>query len=949
MPSGFPPSTLSSASARSFGAIPGYAGHSIHGLQSPLADNHIQNIAAQPPYKTVAQALTDPYAGLRLTSQTSNSLLSKPLFTQDAGIKDVSYASSVSHSPTLDMSQKHWNLSNYVSQSPFGLLPADLSASDFLTSPVSSQPSPAPPPAHSSKHSSSFQRTGFPLDDLFSGRTAAKSPLQRPSPYEYRDSISAQSDLAASQGNNLFSFSQNLGFAVKSEPPPFTPAEMSYEAVSPATPGDTQHNAGSDSYHVSLQDLASISSTQEKLEVHNAMQKPQTPIMQDTKKLDKRSRPQSVVPMQQDMYTTATPNGQLSQMKPSPAQQSPASVGGSPQNHMPLGSPQTPIPSSTYVTAPPAVQAPADSTTKPKRPRGRKKKDPIPEPKKEVMSPYPESVVQYNQQMMNPAVRDQAFSNSPDLSQRNNGNEYHPSYNMQNSRTPQPTYSSSTIDNVQTNSPLMTSSVIGSKASVIDINQYNKGPIQSHQQFKSEPSPIMTQPSPVSVHQMSPMAAPQQSPMTAPQQSPLAGPQQSPMMVRFQSPSPMPPQGGAPYSVSDALEMNREAMFTNQPIVDGYSAPEINSYSIQESFTSQLGMPRPGQYSSQEEAYSSQYGGQFVSPNNVLAVEMNEGPTGGSTSTIDEGAFASLMDESYDQQRYIKQEYGHNPYANFPLTVDIKPENDEEFCHLAQAPKDTKVDLSKVVVKTENNMLDCVPPPRTPRLAIRSAAGGSSFMESYLNFLQGKKTETLSSMSSAIIHSKPQLPKYIPEPRRPRPVEVPKDIDTDSRSETGSVSQNSMMTFSDDESALDKSKVQINSAVKSAISSLEEVSNDNVSISTNKSGGLTMKINLAKVKSAEADARKAKAAKAKRSPGKSKKKGKGKGENYGYRGKYSSGEEEDKKEDEPAQQKIIPQRELSSRKAKEKRGMVYVNSQKFRTLLFFNEILVFATFRTEIH
>ena len=932
MPSNFPPSTLSSASARSFGPLPGYAGHSLHGLQTQLTDGHLQNIAAQSPYKTVAQALTDPYAGLRLTTQASSSLHSKPLFTQDT-LKDAAYATSVSHSPTLDMSQKHWGLSNFMNQSPYGLLPTDLSSSDYLTSAVSSQPSPVPPPAHSSKHSSSFQRTGFPGDEIFASRSI-KSPLQRPSPYEYRDSLSSQSDTSQA---NLFSFSQGLSYPTKSEPSSFTPAEMTYEAVSPATPGESQQNVGSEPYHVSLQDLASISSTQEKLEVHNTMQKPQPPVIQDAKKMEKRNHSHSAVQMQQDMYTTATPNGQLSRMKPSPAQQSPISVGGSPQNQMPLGSPQTPIPSSTFVTAPLPVQAPADSTTKPKRSRGRKKKEPAPEPKKEVMSMYPESVVQFNQQLLNPSVREQAFSNSPDLTQRNNGNEYVTNQQnyMQNSRTAQPTYSSSSMDNVQTNSPLMTSSVIGSKASVVDINHYNKGPIQSQQQhFKSEPSPSMTQPSPVSVHQMSPMTAPQQSPMTAPQQSPLAGPQQSPMMVRFQSPSPMSSQGGAQYSVSDALEMSREAMFANQQMVDGYTAPEMNSYSLQESFTSQLGMQRPDQYGSQGEPYSAQYGGQFVSPNNVLAVEINEGPAGGSTSTIDEGAFASLMDESYDpnQHRYIKQEYGHNPYANFPLTVDIKPEHDDEFCHLAQAPKEGKVDLSKNFIKTEvmSNSLDPTNiPPKTPRLDIKAAAGGSSFMDSYLNFLQGKKTETLSSMSSAIIHSKPQLPKYIPEPRRPRPVEVPKSDesrtnsprrDTDSKSETGSVSQNSMMTFSDDESALDRSKFQINSAVKSAISSLEDVSNDKVSISTNKSGGLTMKINLAKVKSAEADARKAKAAKSKRSPGKSKRKGKGKGEMYGYRGKYSSGEEEDKKGEGSPGQEVVPQRELSSRKAKEKKG-----------------------------
>lgn len=962
LPSSFPPSTLSSAAARSFGPLPGYAGHSLHGLPTQLTDNHIQNIAAQSSYKNVAQgsySLSDPYVGLRLGTQPSNSIHSKPLFTQDTGPpKDASYSSSVTQSPTLDMSQKHWALSSYVTQggNPFGIIPADLSSSDFLSSAVSSQPSPAPPPAHSSKHSSSLQRTMYPSEDILLGRET-KSPLQRSSTYEYRDSGSTQSQLTTSQANSLFSFNPDLTYQTKSESSSFN--DMKYEAVSPATPGESQQTAGSESYHVSLQDLASISSTQEKLEVHQSVQKAKPPVVEEIKKTDSRTRSHRQVPMQQDMYAPATPTGQMSQIKPNQSQQPP--VGGSPQNQMPLGSPQAPMPSTTFVTAPPPVQAPADSTTKPKRGRGRKKKEPVPEPKKDIISAFPESAVQYGQQIINPAVRDQPFSNSLDVAQRNSGNEYtnqQQSY-MQSSRTPQPSYSSSSNDNVQTNSPLMASSVMGAKPSVGDINQFNKGPAQPQQQqhVKNEPSPSMTQPSPVSVHQMSPMAAPQQSPMAVPQQSPLAGPQQSPMMVRFQSPSPMSSQSGAQYSVSDALEMSREAMFTNQPVVEGYSGTEMNSYPLQDSFSSQLGMQRADVYGSQEDSYSAQYGGQFVSPNNVLAVDISDRQPAGQASTIDEGALASLMDESYDpnQHRYIKQEYGHikpeyghikqeygqDPYANFPLTVKA-PDQDDEFCHLAQAPKEKTVDnkdfINQTIVKQESlsNPAELNPPPRTPRMDIKAAAGGSSFMDSYLNFLQGKKPETLSSMSSAIIHNKPQLPKYIPEPRRPRPVEVPKDVsksddsrtnspkrDNDSKSETGSA-----ITFSDDETE-DKTKVQINSAVKSAISNLEDINNDKIKISTNKSGGLTMKINLAKVKTAEANARKAKAAKSKRSPGKSKKKGKGKIETYGYHGNYSSGEEDyDRKAEESPEPEPVPQRELSSRKAKQKQTKYTVDSDE---------------------
>ena len=877
---------MSSAAARSFGPLPGFAGHSLHGLQTQLNDSHLQNYAAQSAYKPVSQgsyALPDPYVGLRLSTQATSAGLSKPLFAQDAAI---------AQSPTLDLAQKQWGLSNFAGSSvnPFGLLPGEIPNSDILSSAMSSQPSPAPPPAHSVKHSSALQ-TSYSPDDILGRNT--KSPLQRPSTYEYRGSSSGQPNYL-SQSNPLLAFNQDVAYQSKTDQSAFS--DMKYEAVSPAP----SENASSDQYHVSLQDLASISSTREKITVSNAHQRPRQ-IMEEPRQVEKREP----VQMQQDMYARATPNGQITQMKQNqPQQQHP--LGGSPQTPMSLGSP--PMPSSTFVTAPLPVQAPADSTTKPKKSRSRKKKEPVTliEAKNEPVTVYPEKVVQYNQQMINPAMRDQPFSNSSDVIQRTSGNEYVVNQQtfMQNIRTSQ------SMDNIQQNPQ--------PKPTAPDINR-SAQPL-SQPQYKSEQSPIMAQPSPASVHQMSPMTAPQQSPMAAPQQSPLAGPQQSPMMARFQSPSPMSSQSGAQYSVSDALEMSRGAMFAD------YNGSEMNSYPLQESFASQLGMQRPDAYGASEGPYSSEYGGQFVSPNNVLAVEIQEVP--GPASTIDEGAFASLMDESYDpsQQRFVKQEFGQDPYANFPLTVN-PTDQDDEFGHLAQAPKEKKsdgTDFKQTVVKTEPvaKPQDVQqPPPTTPRMDIKAAAGGSSFMDSYLNFLQGKKPETLSSMSSAIIQNKPQLPKYIPEPRRPRPVEVPKETPKSDDSRTNSpkrdiskseprpLSKPSVITFSDDEED-QKTKSQINNAVNSAISNLSQVKNDNVKISTNKSGGLKMKINLLQVKSAEA---KAKAAKSKKSPNKSKKKGK-RADSSGEED-YGDGKEEASPEPEP-----VPHRETSTRKAKQKKG-----------------------------
>ena len=884
MTSAFPNTTLSSATARSFGPLPGFAGHSLHGLQTQLNESHLQSA-----YKTVPQgsyALSDPYVGLRLTTQAASAAaLTKPLFAQDAAI---------AQSPTLDIAQKQWGLSNFVGSTvnPFGLLPGELPNNDILSSAaaLSSQPSPAPPPAHNVKHSSALQ-TSYQAEDILCRNT--KSPLQRSSTYEYRGSSSSGQPNYLAQSNPLLAFNQDVPFQSKTDLSVFN--DTKYEAVSPA-PSDNHQNAGSDQYNVSLQDLASISSTREKMTVSNAHQKPRQ-IIEAPRPVDKRGP----VQMQQELYGRATPNGQITQIKQNPTQQQQQNIAGSPQTPMSLGSP--PMPSSTFITAPVPVQAPADSTTKPKKARSRKKKEPVTliETKKEPVTVYPENV-QFNQQMINPAIRDQPFSSSSEVIQRTGGNEYvNQQTFMQNSRTSQ------SVDNIQQQNPQP-------KPTAPDINR-SAQPLPQPQ-YKSEQSPIMAQPSPASVHQQSPMGAPQQSPMAAPQQSPLAGPQQSPMMARFQSPSPMPSQSGVQYSVSDALEMSREAMFA------GYNGSEMNSYPLQETFASQLGIQRPDAFGANEGPFSSEYGGQFVSPNNVLAVEIQEAPD--PASTIDEGAFASLMDESYDpsQSRYVKQEFGQDPYANFPLTVNPS-DQDDEFGHLAQAPKENKNESSnfgRTSVKTEpiGKPQEIQQPPITPRMDIKSAAGGSSFMDSYLNFLQGKKPETLSSMSSAIIQNKPQLPKYIPEPRRPRPVEVPKETPKSDDGRTNSPkrdivskssSKPSVITFSDDEED-QKSNSQISSAVNSAISNLSETKSNNVKISTNKSGGLKMKINLLQVKSAEA---KAKAAKSKRSPNKSKRKGK-RADSSGDED-YGGGKEEESPEPIP-----VPHRETSARKAKQKKG-----------------------------
>jgi hypothetical protein len=60
-----------------------------------------------------------------------------------------------------------------------------------------------------------------------------------------------------------------------------------------------------------------------------------------------------------------------------------------------------------------------------------------------------------------------------------------------------------------------------------------------------------------------------------------------------------------------------------------------------------------------------------------------------------------------------------------------------------------------------------------PEVKAQKPPQSAAFMDSFLNFLQGKKPETLASVSTSVVTKKPVLPKYIPEPPRPKPLPPP--------------------------------------------------------------------------------------------------------------------------------------------------------------------------------
>ncbi|KAK3602640.1 hypothetical protein CHS0354_034229 [Potamilus streckersoni] len=1116
-------SAMSSA-ARALGPLPGmnYV-HPMHSAQLLENFSPLSSIAGQGQYKggvhqtgffetslARSSSASDQhfYGNLRFTSAGNTSLHSKSVFSsQDSQqMKDLNYSpTSLSSQSPLDTSPKGWNLSNFMQTqtSSSGSLITDLSTDYGL---LSGSLQPAPPPAHSSKRTSTIQRNPYSTSDVYFApkntkspvsttaspflygydrildvRATTQSPTLTPSNSQYTSRTMEDLLMVQNQSNSLYSCTSSNFPVVKSESSIYTTADMNYDPVSPATPLSDAGQGQNENY-VSLQDLASISSTQEKLPelseqrfLHDAEQEiyfnrlkeisassnrdlyDRTVVLQPERDLQHnktKSKTASIKNMQQELYShrsgmnPPTPNGQL-QSTQSPLQQSPISVGGSPQSNMPLGSPQSQIPSSTTMKATPPIQAQADSTTGSKKVRGsKKKKDSLPDLKRpsdvgkispgfleassmnqtfsqQMISPtisdtnFPQELkrqissgnlagsgrtsdllenMSHVQRVSNEPVEENYFSGSqlyltPEASNRGQQqtqhyidsvirpNSVHPPMHYQNdSLIP---HRDSDLSKPQ-RQPQQQPSVLGTNhshlfshshhlayvkqdsTSIVHRRQQTSGSIHSPGMVATQPSPIIKQePSPLMGPQPSPASGHKQSPHVAHQSSPATGPYQQSSPIGGHQISPLTPNSHTQYSVSETLPMDQVNMVINtdsaysgqsiplqhhQQLLRSYSSSTdlSNPYGMEvasnQNYINSLGIVRSVELTSSlgnHEAYQShsetiyatnEFGSAFVNPQTVIHMDspLSESPDN-RTSTIDEVALSSLMDDPLSREpspekfRYrTKAEQKEMPFMSITVATDVAV--DEDLCHLSQPPTNLKEEKSASI--THNSS---VPPP-TPKIELKPN-NSNSFLNSYLMFLQGQKPETLSSVSSAIIYDRPQLPKYIPEPPRHRPLseETPRSDDSvenrrlDSENESNfwlnspHTSQNSTVTFSDDSDSID---------VPSVLTSLND-NNDKVKISMSKTGGLTMKINLAKVKASENAIKlekKNRSKSSKKSSPKSKKsksKSKGRHKSGGYSSEEGRLDHSHQPKPETVTTKdsvietVTPQRQLSSRKAKE--------------------------------
>lgn len=102
----------------------------------------------------------------------------------------------------------------------------------------------------------------------------------------------------------------------------------------------------------------------------------------------------------------------------------------------------------------------------------------------------------------------------------------------------------------------------------------------------------------------------------------------------------------------------------------------------------------------------------------------------------------------------------------------VPNEHDDEFGHLSVDPFVKQSAACSRPADGVNQSSSSVPLVQIASAGStvlpKSKAVNSAFESSYVNFVHGHKSETLSSVTNSPIKNKPVLPKYIPEVRRPR-------------------------------------------------------------------------------------------------------------------------------------------------------------------------------------
>ena len=778
--------------------------------------------------------------------------------------------SVVSQSPSLESSSKGWGLSNFMpppSSNPFGAI-TSVDLSNALPMSSGGHRSSQPPPAHSSaSRHSAIQRNPFSADGIIaevpsrSGRSevpissasqlhslynmagiarqhghSTPAPSQTPQPQMEFHSMSSHEieDLSSgSQSQNQLYYSLATTAYTTSAPTnttsfaasQLTAADINYDPVSPATPlSENQPGETAFPTTVSFADLNAIGTVSHhpqsgsKSRGSSAQSGPPGLALPEPKEVPPHLHS---LMMPQPTSRGRGSKSQVQQINAgvnSPHQHSPISV-GSPQAPMSsMGSPQNVMPSSTVKAAAPPVQAMADSstTTKPKKQRSRKK------PKAEILKnvPPPQSSFGNSQQ---PGF----LSSSQGFSSGNNNFQTPPSRSVQQ------------FQQHQDNQSLMQAQFGNSTSSPSPQNMMRMRAGMGESISSEGGYQVLSS---VGNNQVSPIS--DQSPRSQPQN--VDNPALLPMNNSRVAGSPLKGANNpeAPAMLSGAYQEEQEMIpqqtaqfdlqaFTSQPymeqLVSGQPVRLIPGNVYSEAMHVAAGMPV------------------FPAP---FAYQTAEG------STIDEAAFSSLFDTSASNKSESHAGTGaalENPVVEMeppPVVPPSKPsatctnpvDEDDELCNFARPPPEL-ADKDRPLIRhappphanpSPNNAAAASDKPESKVLPTPNKTG-PGFQDSFLNFLMGKKQETLSSVTTATIGEKPQLPKYIPEPRRPPPPPRPPEP----------AASSTPLSFSEDEE-----DSNVGAAVKNAISTLGNSSDSydsevqETGYSVQRTKDLTVKITL---------------------------------------------------------------------------------------------------------
>ena len=626
----------------------------------------------------------------------------------------------------------------------------------------------------------------------------SQPPTPRPSNY------SSPQDLESISGSQSplydpYSCISTKNYSVTSTAPTYSSvshmtSDIGYDPVSPTqplseAPPQRQHQQQEESFcTVSLQDLASIGSSQDRMQ---NIKNRESVLLQETSHIMLHSTTnkgvsQSLNDLQQTVQNiqsiTSRPqaiqsahnmhNGQLSQSVQSPMQQSPISV-GSPQAPMSLGSPQTPLPSSTVVQAPPPVQAVADSTTKPKRGgRGRKKKDILYDKALELGQEH-----LFNDEPINMTQNTaNVFPNMAQVMSQQCHDTLPPQPLTED--TLSPTYQDHVDDRqlkVQNVSPAMDPSSVGRLN-----DRHQESSPNSMQQFSVPGSVESSQPSsdPVTNMHANSVAGSIGSPQgVLSEDMPNTG---TPMSDPIERPAPIPDQFSESLTpptptpeLSDiqnygmrrladsayASTMAHNALVHNQmnlqhpdqlcpETMHMKQEPSLQMHPSSFMNFSQVSASKDlvhGSNSFEDLAMSKEDGSEFDDLVNVNTADTKPQMLSNDDETLGV-AVATIHADFSLADRKLKRSRTKAEQKQMPLTVTaitLQAEYDEEFQHLQnKAMLDGELLLKKPETKSSKTV--------------------DAFQESYINFLHGKKTETLSSLSYSNITRRTPLTKYDP-------------------------------------------------------------------------------------------------------------------------------------------------------------------------------------------